>query len=1845
MLAGFAVSVTRQPAQATAHPLTTMVSVDAGGAPVPGAASEDASVSADGRRVAFTSRAALVPTDIDGAVPDIYLHDRGPTDDSSDDTILLISQHRCDTDPTPGPDPCPSDGDSYEPFISADGRAVAFVSDSERLDAIHGDTGDPFVDANSLEDVFIAWLEDGPGGVPVLNAITLESLDPPDDVTPGAQIDDGQFSDPVLSSDASYLAFATDAGLTRCALPNAAAAPDGAGGCDDTNGDWDIYVRAPSPPASSAPSAVQLVSQHPCAGCSEGDAVDPSISDDGQTIAFVSDAEDHLPDGAGEDSNDAPDVFVRTWATGDPATDTIIASVDDAGDQTVTFSTPAVPGGCASAALHVRCRSVSLSGDARAVAYTSGATDLVPGDTNDRNDIFVHQLVDDPGGLDAGTTVRASVAADGSQANDENREPSISGNGRRVAFSSAATNLIEGDTNAAGGFCYGDDLYGPCDTFVRDLAGIGTTFRANLSEAGAQAADGTNSSRPWLSANGLVIAFDSNAENLAAADVTAGISELDVFVRDVEKRLVVAVPVSSALTFGAVGVNQTSERPIVVRNAGSEPALVSALTMAGTDAAAFTVSSDNCTGAFLHPEETCGLFVQFAPTQIRAFEAELQVDGPADPVVSLFGEGIAAVIIPAGITEVVSLDAPPPGPVILTTPGAPVGGLEPDPGETPPPGKPDGGGEPDPGKPGPGDPEPPDPGTPPPDPDPDPDPGGVSLFGVTTGVQPSVPSTNAAVSADGRYVAFESDGHVWLRDRIAGTTRQVSARSCQLVPGPCTGGAAGDPSISNDGTKVAFASSADDIAAIHGPEHPDAGDPNDDVDTVEPRVFRADMSTDPPTILVASLDSNGDEPDCDSADQPAISGNGRFVAFTTACQMYTGTESSGDYFDFNSSRDVYVRDVEAGEENLTLASQRCDGVGCPPEGDAENGALSFDGTRAAFDSLADDILGTTDANGQQDVFLATLDLTTFAYVSAVNVSVGDGGTQGDGPSSAPSVSDAGTVVAFESSATNLVIGDGNGRTDVFVRDLTGATPPEHFTDRVSVDYSGVEGNQHSAQAAVSRDGRYVAFASAASNLVPLDTNGTVCGPILVAACPLAWDIFSYDRTLARPFRVNVDSAGNQATVGSVSANPSISDDGRYVAFDSNATNLLAPAADANGGVRDVFIHYAVLSTDPTALAFPDTEVSNTSSPLTLRVLNISTGPVLPASLFPIGGANAGDFAVAGTTCTVKLYPGDECAASVVFAPTVEANRTADITIVDSPREDHVDPTNPPVVPLSGKGIVLRMAATLLPADLDFGKRNVDSPLGPCPGPSNLANCQTAVLTNVGDLPFSVGTPSVAPVAEFPITSHTCPATLPVGASCAINMRFTPTDVGTRTGTLTVPHGAGVPNTVRLTGIGTRGRLVLSPDPVAFLPQRVGTTSGSRIVTALNAGDGPVTISGIGLAGTNPTDFVAGSDTCTGTILAPGTQCTVRVRFAPTAAGPREGRLVVGNDSPGNPHSVTLTGLGMAPILLLTPPVVGLGSALVGDPGGTGVITALNVGNEPLTIGSRALSGAPDFAFVSDACGGVTLAPAASCSMTFSFSPTAPGNRLGTLTVSSDDPTGPKQSTLFGVGLTAGDFPVPGSGVVVISGGGGTGERGPILHLTPDPTRFTPTVVGLTSVDHVLSGLSVGSLPVKVDQVVLGGEHVDEFEIVSDTCTGAVIAPLEGCAIGLRFSPAERGERVGEITVRSNAIGSPQTVPLEGLGLIPQLRAVPSLGPPGFVTQLVGEEFPPEIDLILGWNPGLGTARARTDAEGRFTAPLLVFRRDRLGLRSAEARADGFTVSTGFLVVSPSIIPPDFVTRS
>jgi len=265
---------------------------------------------------------------------------------------------------------------------------------------------------------------------------------------------------------------------------------------------------------------------------------------------------------------------------------------------------------------------------------------------------------------------------------------------------------------------------------------------------------------------------------------------------------------------------------------------------------------------------------------------------------------------------------------------------------------------------------------------------------------------------------------------------------------------------------------------------------------------------------------------------PEVSANGRYVVFQSAASDLVPGDTNG-------VMDIFVRDMLTGVTTRVSISS----LGFQANGSSGNPSITDDGQTVVFRSDATNLV-PVDTNGQPDVFLRDMQSgQTFRMNPSWD------GNQANGPSGIPRISGNGHFLVFWSLATNIVKNDLNGQGDAFLFNrLNGGM------EIVSLSDTEAQGNLPSEFPAVSRDGRFVAFRSSATNLVTGDTNGKM-------------DIFVRDRSLKTTRRASISSGGVQGNGDSDIAR--VSDDGRFVAFISHSSNLVSGDANASA---DVFHH-------------------------------------------------------------------------------------------------------------------------------------------------------------------------------------------------------------------------------------------------------------------------------------------------------------------------------------------------------------------------------------------------------------------------------------------------------------------------------------------------------------------------------------------------------------------------------------------------------------------------------------------------------------------------------------------------
>ncbi len=480
------------------------------------------------------------------------------------------------------------------------------------------------------------------------------------------------------------------------------------------------------------------------------------------------------------------------------------------------------------------------------------------------------------------------------------------------------------------------------------------------------------------------------------------------------------------------------------------------------------------------------------------------------------------------------------------------------------------------------------------------------------------------LSADGRFVVFlqaRTGGRanaVVVRDREAQTTTLLAASDAN---GPLR-----QPTISADGRWVAFVQ------------------PEDGPDTI--------------TIVEVATRSSSTLPQPPgrnrNPDQPALSRDGRLVAMRA--QVSQGSEIL--VFDRASTTwETISVDVKGAPTGFSGAR-------------AAQPAISWDGRFVAFTAVATSArltLTPRPTNDYRQVYLRDRQADTTTMLS-----LGPSGSQGGAPSLTPAISGDGSVVAFASGADDLVADDGNQQIDIFAWSATTGA-----VELVSRSSDGARANGPSGYPAVNGDGTQVAFVSAATTLVPGDTTAGVVpvagptlpplteGPPVLVVGPLLFfvgDVFVRDRGASRTARVSV-GRDNASEPDDLSAWPSISASGRYVAFTSWADNLVA---DDGNKDSDVFVR----DRPPRVEAAPD-PVDFGSAPLgslgTTRPATIRSTGISPARIgaISIGGANPSDFFVVANPCTNQLLvPGASCEIQVLFIGTAKGDRTAILDVAN-----------------------------------------------------------------------------------------------------------------------------------------------------------------------------------------------------------------------------------------------------------------------------------------------------------------------------------------------------------------------------------------------------------------------------------------------------------------------------------------------------------------------------------------------------------------------------------------------------
>ncbi len=424
--------------------------------------------------------------------------------------------------------------------------------------------------------------------------------------------------------------------------------------------------------------------------------------------------------------------------------------------------------------------------------------------------------------------------------------------------------------------------------------------------------------------------------------------------------------------------------------------------------------------------------------------------------------------------------------------------------------------------------------------------------------------------------------------------------------------------------------------------------------------------------------------------------------------------------------------------------------------------------------------------------------------------------------------------------------------------------------------------------------------------------------------------------------------------------------------------------------------------------------SGQSTTQTLTLTNNATAPLTVRRI-----TSEWPFLVTATTCGTTLSTTQSCTVTLAYTPL---NQTASGSPASPPTTntgtlviesdalsgpDYIDLTGTvaPVSVATPSNTAPLVSYTASQSSLTFATTQV----------GNAAQPQTIVLANTGTVPIHITGLQTTP--DFAVQSN-CATVLP-SASCIVIVTFTPQPTADPTATTRISaleitsDSSTALDFISLLGTATPSPLTIAPIALDFGTVQLGATS-TLPLQITNTSTTPATFNSISTTG----DYTA-TGTCPtpGDPLAPATTCTEQITFTPTQTGPRTGTVSIATSLSTLPINAPLTGIGIQSHLQITPSALEFGSIAIGASANLN-LTLANIGSAPVTNLSLNLTG--DYALTVP-CTATTLAPNATCTATITFTPTALGQRAGTLTITSSDPNSPTLVPLTGTGVPNGSF--------------------------------------------------------------------------------------------------------------------------------------------------------------------------------------------------------------------------------
>lgn len=565
---------------------------------------------------------------------------------------------------------------------------------------------------------------------------------------------------------------------------------------------------------------------------------------------------------------------------------------------------------------------------------------------------------------------------------------------------------------------------------------------------------------------------------------------------------------------------------------------------------------------------------------------------------------------------------------------------------------------------------------------------------------------------------------------------------------------------------------------------------------------------------------------------------------------------------------------------------------------------------------------------------------------------------------------------------------------------------------------------------------------------------------------------------------------------------------------SNPPGNDAGTDDANVMRPDAFMGSATFTMTPATQNFGDVVVGQTSTASMFTVTN--TGSAASSAVtVAISGGNASDFSIGANTCTGTLAPAATCTVSVTFAPPSAASpHMASAMLTASAGTATASSA------LSGRAVA-DVGFTVTPTPFSFGTTAVGTPTA----------SHTFTVTNTGGVPSGTLTASLTGLdaTQFTLGTDGCTGmVLAGGATCDIDVTYSPTSAGDHGGTLSVSASPGGTANAALSGRAqVPAAITVVPGSRNFGSVVQGQMSSTVDFTVRNTGGVATANVAVTITGTDASEFSVVSDLCSGSPLAGGATCTITVQYtAGSVNGAKTATLAVsaGSLSASAMLLATSTPLGA---ITITPNSNDFGRSTVGTATGGRTFTVTNTGGSsvgPMVIGVAGTN-PTDFPIGSNTCSGTMLTAGGTCTVAVAFNPSATGARDGLLTAN-------------GAGASAG-------GTASLNG---IGDTAALIQVTPTAASFG-SVATSASLDLPFTVTNAGTAPTGAITAVVTGVAATQFSVVS---VGTCSAPLAGgasCTVTVRYSPTMLGAVVAVLDV-SSPTGGRDTSDLSATGITP-----------------------------------------------------------------------------------------------